>query len=452
MDGSNYVSENCVSPASNMNNEDNEECENLIVSKTVENEIISQTPNVDAYGTVNVSIKTDIYPTRWYILFILCGGTISQILIWGTWGPISDSVKFVYGWDTTYIFILTNCANIGSLLPLLFVAYIVQRKVPSQVSEVWFPLNERTTATTIAVISNAVGGIVTFVLGPNIVSEPGHSSNNDNTTNSTTNIPILEHSDVFGMSAVLFISTLIYYPSKPKYPPSVSAAEVRLDFREGLIQLIKQPEMWQVTLACTVPCAVFGNWITLSYFTFKPVGVSQSEAGWFGFSSCVGGAVGGLIIGGIASNFQQRMKWFILSMFGATILTMVWLICLVNKIISPSTIMVGIAVTLLGIFSNNVLALSYEVACETGYPIHEGVIGTLLTFVINAGSVLFLMVQLIPNIGTDWMTWTLLGSFIMGFILLLTLKEKYKRFEIDISHARQTSKNNKQQGEELQFG
>lgn len=61
--------------------------------------------------------------------------------------------------------------------------------------------------------------------------------------------------------------------------------------------------------------------------------------------------------------------------------------------------MVGIAITLLGILTTGELALAYEVACEIGYPIHEGIIGTVLTLVMNASSVGFLMVQLIPNIG-----------------------------------------------------
>lgn len=41
----------------------------------------------------------------------------------------------------------------------------VLSSVPSLVSEDWFPLHERTTATTIAVICNALGGAVTFLLG-----------------------------------------------------------------------------------------------------------------------------------------------------------------------------------------------------------------------------------------------------------------------------------------------
>ncbi|KAL4237806.1 Solute carrier 49 member 4 [Mactra antiquata] len=367
----------------------------LRVNSDTEREAINAVTNGNSYGSVKTNIQTAVYPSRWYILLILCGGTIAQNVIWGTWGPISDSAKFVYGWDTSFIFILTNCANAGGLLPLVFTAYIVQKKglrvsmlfgttclalgaglrvitmktplasilnaigqflggvsgcifnaVPSQLSEVWFPLNERTTATSIAVMSNTMGGIIVFLL-------------------------------VFGMSGLIFISTILYYPSRPKYPPSVSAAEVRLNFKQGLIQVVK-----------------------------------------------------------IVSSFQQRMKQFILCLYGATLLTIVWLECMINEFIPSSTVMVGVAIALLGVFMNGVFALSYEVACETAYPIHEGVIGTWLTFILNLVSVLFLMIQMIPNIGIEWMTWTLLGTFVFGFIIIATLKAKFKRYDIDISHDR----------------
>ncbi|KAL4237805.1 Solute carrier 49 member 4 [Mactra antiquata] len=280
-----------------------------------EREAINPVANDTSYGSVqatNLPVQTAVYRVRWYILLVLCGGIITQSVIWGTWGPITDSAKL----------------SMSSGFYLFYISH----------------------------------------------STPGNMTNS-----STTSFMTDLNSDVFGMSAVLFISTLIYYPSKPKYPPSVSAAEVRLNFKQGLFQLIK-----------------------------------------------------------IVNSFQQRMKQFLLSLFVASVLMLVWIVCMISEFIPPSAVMIGIAITFLGIFDFSIYALSYEVACETGYPIHEAVIGTLLTLALNVASVLFLLVQLIPNIGTAWMTWTLLGSFVFGLILFATLKEKFKRYEIDISHDRLT--------------
>jgi hypothetical protein len=54
------------------------------------------------------------------------------------------------------------------------VAGCISASVPSQMSETWFPLNERTTATTLAVIANAGGGAVAFLLGNAIVRNQGY--------------------------------------------------------------------------------------------------------------------------------------------------------------------------------------------------------------------------------------------------------------------------------------
>lgn len=45
--------------------------------------------------------------------------------------------------------------------------------------------------------------------------------------------------------------------------------------------------------------------------------------------------------------------------------------------------------------------LFYEMACEVTYPVAEGVTNLVLTLVNNIAGLLFLLVQLVPNIG-DW--------------------------------------------------
>jgi hypothetical protein len=61
--------------------------------------------------------------------------------------------------------------------------------------------------------------------------------------------------------------------------------------------------------------------------------------------------------------------------------------------------MVAVVLVLLGILSNTQFALSYEISCENGYPIHEGTIGTFLTLILNGFGTMFLFVELIPDIG-----------------------------------------------------
>lgn len=59
----------------------------------------------------------------------------------------------------------------------------------------------------------------------------------------------------------------------------------------------------------------------------------------------------------------------------------------------------AIAITVMCAAMNGALPLCYEMACELGYPIHEGLIGTVISLGINVAAVLFLLIELLPNIG-----------------------------------------------------
>jgi hypothetical protein len=66
--------------------------------------------------------------------------------------------------------------------------------------------------------------------------------------------------------------------------------------------------------------------------------------------------------------------------------------------------MFGVSISALGVMMNAALPLCYEMACECGYPIHEGIIGTFISLEINAAAVIFLLIKFIPNIGTHNLT------------------------------------------------
>ena len=62
------------------------------------------------------------------------------------------------------------------------------------------------------------------------------------------------------------------------------------------------------------------------------------------------------------------------------------------------------SIPMLSALMYGVLPLCYEMTCETGYPIHEGLISTLISLVINTAAVTFLMVQLTQDNRTGSLT------------------------------------------------
>ena len=105
---------------------------------------------------------------------------------------------------------------------------------PLTISAHWFPPNERTRATTIGQMFNALGVGVSYLLGNTIVSS--EEGEQDRDAEQDIMILLTVYSAV---STVIFMAVLLYYPSKPPLPPSNTAAEERMDLTSGLVNLIK---------------------------------------------------------------------------------------------------------------------------------------------------------------------------------------------------------------------
>lgn len=68
---------------------------------------------------------------------------------------------------------------------------------------------------------------------------------------------------------------------------------------------------------------------------------------------------------------------------------------------------------------------------ELAFPVSEAVVGGLLTCFMEIFGIFFLLVLMIPNIGTSWMNWSLSGSLLLGFVLLFLFPARYRRTDID---------------------
>lgn len=77
--------------------------------------------------------------------------------------------------------------------------------------------------------------------------------------------------------------------------------------------------------------------------------------------------------------------------------------------------------------------LLMEFGVEKLYPINEGMIGGWLNIWYNIITVFFLGIFNIPGVGTDWLSYVLPISCFSVIPLFLTVKEEYKRRNIDES-------------------
>jgi FLVCR family MFS transporter len=81
-----------------------------------------------------------------------------------------------------------------------------------------------------------------FLLGPLLVREPDLSNNK---TITKSNVRLLRN-DILNLMdaealicAILFFCVVVYFPSKPSLPPSLTSTVQRLNIKEGFLQILK---------------------------------------------------------------------------------------------------------------------------------------------------------------------------------------------------------------------
>ena len=68
---------------------------------------------------------TKSYKRRWYILALWCAVGFANFEIWNTWGPIQNTAKYTFNWQTSQISLLVNLGLFTLILfPPVFVLII----------------------------------------------------------------------------------------------------------------------------------------------------------------------------------------------------------------------------------------------------------------------------------------------------------------------------------------
>ncbi|VDI67667.1 Hypothetical predicted protein [Mytilus galloprovincialis] len=410
----------------------NTETNSVIHTTCSQNDIINTDESVP---------RTKVYKRRWFVMVIFCLFAMSQGGSWSIYGPISATTEDAFEWRDSDIALLTAWGPIAYLITTFPFAWLIETKgirvasltatfltlmgaiarcittdpayvtwtsnigqllnglagpvaygAPPVLSALWFPANERTTATALNTVLNSVGSALTFTLGPHLVPFRGSCHVNDTTDNISSNFygsitnnftnqtrMISERHDIsrymlydLCFIVIAFLLMLVYYPKKPDLPPTVSASVARLDFRSGIKDLIR----------------------------FSDV-------------------------------YARHMRLFLLFLYICASGCFVWFIFLVEGVIQSSTIMLYTSIIMGTMFLTSTMPLFFEMACEAAYPVPEGITNLVLTLSSNIGGLIFLVIQMIPNIGTNWASWCMLGGIVSCIPVLALLKERYNRLDVD---------------------
>ncbi|KAH3703469.1 hypothetical protein DPMN_078505 [Dreissena polymorpha] len=419
---------------------------------------------------------TAVFKRRWYIIFVFSLGNFIQAMAWNTWGPITESAEVTFDWQDSNIGMLANYGNIAFMVTVIPMCYFMDVKGlrisliicgfllalgcgircitmepaamtwlsnggalligfggsvpfagPAKLSAVWFPPNQRTTATSIASFSNYLGIAMAFIIGPAMVQSPRYGTHNGTVITSTlqssfdvmfygknasntSNTDVVNANEVntdirhlmylhAALAGLFFLLVLVYFPDKPPIPPSPTAAMERTEWLKGLRHLVTNKALWLVVSAGAISAGVQGVWISVLDVNLKPHGISQHTAGYMGFWQTMAGCTAGLLIAKFSDLFMRHMKMFLIVLFIGAILAVVWFTAMCEQYIPFNIPCLYAACVLIGVFINGGIPLFYEISCEASYPVAEGVTGGLMTFVNNLVGIGFLFIMLIKNIG-----------------------------------------------------
>eukprot|EP00048_Salpingoeca_helianthica_P004438 m.76856 g.76856 ORF g.76856 m.76856 type:complete len:473 (+) comp13196_c0_seq1:1319-2737(+) len=304
------------------------------------------------------------------------------------------------------------------------------------VSSTWFPINERTTATAVAVLFNNFGAAIGFIMMPQIVV-------------GFRDMPTLLYVHAAcGFASLL--SILAYFPNAPPTPPSPAAQEEGCHQGQTFKEFLKDS---RAAMSC-VPFMLIANGYGLMSGVFNAwSGILSSilsgqyddnQAGWFSFASTIAAIIGGLLIGPVADRLpvvQRNFKATLLILLVFCFLCFVWFtlsfpVSGVPAVLPSNFWTVAGSITLSGTFMGATYPLFYEFSVELTYPVREATSAGVLTFFTNIWSLVFLF--LAPALPHDIVNTLMALAAALCLLLVACARESYRRraFEQRCVHQR----------------
>ncbi|KAK3881093.1 hypothetical protein Pcinc_014444 [Petrolisthes cinctipes] len=423
----------------------------------------------------NTNTKT-LYKRRFWILALFSAICFVHNTLWITWGPISETMEAAFpGWSSSTVALLTNWPGIIYEITVLPTCWLIQRyglraatltsialmtfgtalrcitsvipaftvlchlcaimvglSAPAVLSVIpllaaaWFPTRERTTALAVLLGSHQLGAVGSY-LEPLLVSPPSPS----------ISIQELQHDVMLlmyvgvGVTVVLMVAALVYFPSKPPTPPSFTSDSPRVDIIPALRQMVRNKRL--VVILCTY--AVFAGpslaWITVLNYSLLPLGFHQNDSMWVGVVSVIASSVVPVLSGRINDLLQGHIKLLLAVFMVGTTICNLWFLLLTNGVIPLSTWQVYVSVVGIIACSYSAVPLFSEAAFDLAYPAPEFLVSGVMIGTDIFVMFLFLLIFNIPNVGYSWVTYTMTLTSSIPILSLLKLKLDTTRADLD---------------------
>jgi MFS family permease len=226
---------------------------------------------------------------------------------------------------------------------------------------------------------------------------------------------------------------LVFFREKPPKAPSRSSAEIRdHNFKENVVKLIKNKNLWVLGTIFSFGISILDSHATVSGEISVEFGFTTSNASMFGFSFILFGLIGAAVFGIYVDKTSKYKRVLFILYFAQVITVVLQAYCFTIG----SVWLVALCSAVQGFFTVPVLPLCIDLGVEITYPIEESYSAALLMTIGSVMAIVFNVIcsALLEHLKRQGALYCqlvfVLGAF-LAFLTTFFVEEKLNRKKFD---------------------
>ncbi|XP_045129384.1 solute carrier family 49 member 4-like isoform X2 [Portunus trituberculatus] len=391
-----------------------------------------------SYGSINEGSgdppeEARTYRSRFWILIVFTLMNLVLSVEWAMFGPISESMQAAFpGWDATIVTLTINGGIIAYIVAFIPVCWAVQHFGLRACLLSTFGLATAGTAlrcitstTPAFTILCQVCGVAVGLAAPMMLAGPAMIANEW--------FPVQERTTAMGagLAAILLVAALVYFPSKPPSPPSVTSCQERFTILPALKVLIKNKKFILILVSYGIFAGPPLVWLTVIDYSLLPLGFHQEKAMWVGVSALMVSSLLPVVVGRLNDLLRGHTKTLLLVLMMTTTVFFFWFLLLSYGVLPVTDWQVYVTAVGSLSFSLSTLPLFMEMAIDLVYPSPELLVTAVMIAADNVTGMVFLFLFHIPDSLHLWTTYTLTLCSSITIVPLVAVSFPTTRMTID---------------------
>ena len=273
----------------------------------------------------------------------------------------------------------------------------------STVAAKWFPIQERATASGLALVANFLGIAIGQVLSPVLFLRFGIAN------------MLLIYGGIAAFTAIIFVIFTREAPPTPPCPPGMETRALMLD---GLKSMLRMKDVWIMLGLFLVGMGIFNGISTWIESIVRSRGFSISQAGNLGGVLLVGGIAGAIVLPIFSDRLHKRKIFMLLGMALA-------IPGMIGVIFANQYWLTMVSMFFLGFFLISLAPVGYQYVAEITHPAPEGTSNGLLNLAGQASVVFIYGMEALKGKDGSFRPSLLVltGLMVLCVFLILWLKE-----------------------------